>query len=311
MVRTRSLSRVATRLVAILPFTGMFAASCGPSGTSPTTMDDAGSAPFDGAISDAGVGDGPSDAAALRDASNAGDTSAFDGQVVDAGFVTSVLGSADRFAIFSGAVVENAAGTVTTITGDLGTYPSSAAIGLTPAVVVGTEHLGDGVAAAAAADIQIAYDRLLPGTLPCGTDLTGADLGGETLVPGVYCFATTVGLTGTLTLDAQNKPDAVWVFQVGTSLTTASGSRVVVINGAAAQACNAFWQIGSAATIGTNSTFGGNILAYTAITLATGTTVVGRTFGLTAKVTTDSNVLSIATCPLSASVLDGGSPDGG
>jgi hypothetical protein len=304
MVRTRNLSRLAV----FVPFTLMLATSCGGSGGVTGDTGDAGDAggadstPLDGfmidgsdsAPRDGTMTDGSGDAGP-RDAPDAADGS--DGPIADAAFVTSILGSADKFAVFSGATVENATATATTITGDLGTSPSTTAVGLTAPVVVGTQHLGDGVAQAAAADIQIAYGGLVSGTLPCGTDLTGTDLGGLTLAPGVYCFASTAGLTGTLTLDAQNEPDAVWVFQIGSALTTASGSKVVVSNGAAAQVCNAFWQVTSSATLGTNSVFGGNILAYAAVTVTTGTSVVGRTFGLTAKVSTDTNVLSIATCP--------------
>jgi Ice-binding-like len=319
MVRTRSLSRLATRLVAVVPFTTMFAASCG---SSDAVTDDTGgsdSAPLDGSVIDGPVrdGNGYGDSPALDGSANDGPVrdgngeaadsrDASDGQFVDAPFVTSILGSADRFAVFSGGTVENATGTATRITGDLGTYPSNAAVGLTPPVVVGTMHLGDGVAEIAATDIGIAYNRMLSGNLPCGTDLTTFDLGGTTLVPGVYCFASTASLTGTLTLDAQNKPNAVWVFQIGSALTTASNSRVVVINGTSAQVCNAFWQITSAATLGTNSVFGGNILAHAAVTITAGTSIVGRAFALTAKVSTDTNLISIAACPVSAPMLDGG-----
>ena len=253
------------------------------------------------------------DASTPRDASDAatppdaGDAS--DASVADASTGPGILGSAALFAVFSGATVTNATGTLTTITGDLGTYPSNTAIGPTPPVVLGAEHLGDTVAQIAAGDLQAAYDALIPGNLPCGTQLTGLDLGGRTLVPGVYCFSSTAGMTGTLTLDAQNNPDARWVFQVGSALTTASGSQVVVINGTAGQVCNAFWQISSSATLGTNSVFGGNILAQAAVTVTTGTTILGRTFGMTAKVSTDTNVISIAACAASVPPIDAGLPD--
>jgi hypothetical protein len=247
-----------------------------------------------------------SDSASVKDASDAGDASDAAG---DASVPTSILGSAALFAVFSGATVTNATGTLTTITGDVGTYPSNTAIGPTPPVVIGAEHLGDTVAQIAAGDLQNAYNRLIPGNLPCGTQLTGLDLGGKTLVPGVYCFSSSAGMTGTLTLDAQNNPNATWVFQVGSALTTAAGAKVVVINGTAGQVCNAFWQISSSATLGTNSVFGGNILAQAAVTVTTGTSIVGRTFGMTAKVSTDTNVISIAACPVAAPPIDAGLPD--
>jgi len=378
MVQTHTFSRLATRLVAVVPLSAMFASSCG-SMTDDTgdadsarldgsaidgsvrdgngdadsarldgsaidgsvgdsngdadsarldgsTIDgsirdsdgDADSARLDGSAIDGSVGDSNEEATDDRDApdrdapdgdapdGDAPDGDAPDGPLVDAPFVTTILGSADKFAVFSGGTVENAAATTTRITGDLGTYPGNTAVGLTPPVVVGTMHLGDAVAQTAAADIGIAYNRMLPSNLPCGTVLTDHDLGGQTLVPGVYCFASTAALTGTLTLDAQLKPSAVWVFQVGSALTTAANSAVVVINGTSAQVCNAFWQITSAATLGTNSAFGGTILAHAAITVTTGTSIVGRTFALTSKVTTDTNVISIASCPVSAPTLDGG-----
>ena len=108
----------------------------------------------------------------------------------------------------------------------------------------------------------------------CDTDLTGQDLGGLTLVPGVYCFSTSAQLTGTLTLDAQGDPDAVWVFQTGSSLTTASNAVVDVINGGSA--CNVFWQIGSSATLGTSTAFAGSILALTSITSNTSVSLSGQ-----------------------------------
>ena len=258
---------------------------------------------------DASEGGDASDGASAKDASDAGDASDAADAAGDASVPASILGSAALFAVFSGATVTNATGTLTTITGDVGTYPSNTALGPTPPVVVGAEHLGDTVAQIAAMDIQTAYDRLIPGNLPCGTQLTGLDLGGKTLVPGVYCFSSSAGMTGTLTLDAQNNPNATWVFQVGSALTTAAGARVVVINGTAGQACNAFWQISSSATLGTNSVFGGNILAQAAVTVTTGTSILGRTFGLTAKVSTDTNVISIAACAAVAPPIDAGLPD--
>jgi hypothetical protein len=321
MVRTHSLLFPALVVLMVAP-AAMSAASCGsPDATAPDTggvdagrrdgpsLDGPGpDGPMsDGTMTDGGVIDGAAtdgDEAASLDGSDA--AAAFDGQLVNAPFVTSILGSADRFAVFSGGTVENARGTTTTITGDLGTYPGNTAVGLTPPVVVGTQHLGDEVAQGAASDVAIAYGRLSASNLPCGTDLTGLDLGGMRLVPGVYCFSSTAALTGTLTLDAQKNADAVWVFQVGSALTTASDSQVVVINGTPAQMCNVFWQITSAATLGTNSVFGGNVLAYAAVTVTAGTSVVGRTFALTAKVSMDTNTVSIATCPLSAPALDGG-----
>jgi len=101
--------------------------------------------------------------------------------------------------------------------------------------------------------------------MACGTDLTGQDLGGKTLAPGVYCFNTSAGLTGTLTLDGGGKPNAVFVFQIGSTLTAATSAAVNLIAGA--QNTNVYWQVGSSATLGTSSAFKGNIVALSSITL--------------------------------------------
>ena len=135
--------------------------------------------------------------------------------------------------------------------------------------------------------------------MPClpANGRTGVDLGGKTLAPGVYCFPnTSAGITGNLVLDAQLNPNAVWVIQVGSTLTTATGATVSVINGGSA--CNVYWQIGSSATLGTGTKFVGNIVALTSITLVTGSSVlVGRTLARNGAVTLDGNAISAAACP--------------
>ena len=142
------------------------------------------------------------------------------------------------------------------------------------------------------ADTTTAYNDLAGQT--CTSDLTGQDLGGLTLVPGVYCFSSSAQLTGALTLDAEGDPNAVWVFQIGSTLTTASNSSVLLINGG--QACNVFWQVGSSATLGTTTSFVGNILALTSITLNTGANVSGRALARNGAVTLDTNTISVAVC---------------
>src|SRR4029453_11508190 len=124
---------------------------------------------------------------------------------------------------------------------------------------------------------------------PCDVDLTGQDLGGLTLTPGAYCFSSSAQLTGILTLNAQGNA-AVFVFQIGSSLTTASGSSVVIINGH--QPCGVFWQVGSSATLGTTTAFTGNVFALESITMNTGATSDGALFRRTGAVTLDSNVVS-------------------
>jgi hypothetical protein len=140
---------------------------------------------------------------------------------------------------------------------------------------------------------------------PTGT--VSADLGGQTLTPGVYNSATSLGLTGALTLDAQGNANAVFIFQAGSTLTTASASSVNLVNGA--QACNVFWQIGSSATLGTASTFRGSILALTSITATTGATVDGRLLARNGATTLDSNTVTRAQCAAPAPPPPGPVPD--
>jgi type VI secretion system secreted protein VgrG len=117
-----------------------------------------------------------------------------------------------------------------------------------------------------------------------------------TLTPGVYCFSSSAQLTGTLTLNALGDPNAVFVFQIGSTLTTASGSSVVVINGGSK--CNVFWQVGSSATLGTSTKLAGSILALTSITLNTSASVSGQTLARNGAVTLDTNIVTL--CNLAA-----------
>lgn len=219
-----------------------------------------------------------------------------------------VLGTAQSFAVLGGSTVTNTG--ATTIYGNLGVDPGLAITGFPPGLVSGgVIHSGDAVALQAQNDTATAYNALA-GQAPT-TDLTGQDLGGKTLTPGVYHFSSSAQLTGALTLDAQGVAGAVFVFQIGSTLTTASNSSVLVINGA--RDCNVFWQVGSSATLGTTTAFKGNILALTSITLTTGAVVSGRTLARNAAVTMDSNAVSIAACamPADAGVEAGVSIDGG
>lgn len=183
---------------------------------------------------------------------------------------------------------------LTVINGDLGISPGAALTGFPPGFVAGATHLGDPVAAQAQADAHVEYNYLAG--LPCGTDLTGQDLGGMTLTPGVYCFASSAQLTGTLTLDAQGSCDSLFVFQTGSTLTTSVASSVRVINNPCSANCrgglNVFWQVGSSATIGTGSQFVGNIVANISTTLNFGASVAGSVFALTGAVTLDTNNIS-------------------
>jgi len=167
----------------------------------------------------------------------------------------------------------------------------------------GTIHATDAVAGQAQTDVVTAYNdaanRSPDATSP-------ADLAGRSLTPGVYRSASSLGLTGDLTLDAHGDPNAVFIFQVGSTLTTASGSRVVLLDGA--QACNVYWQVGSSATLGTGSTLRGSILALTSITLTTGATVEGRTLARNGAVTLDTNTITRPSC---SPATTGGTPTPG
>jgi hypothetical protein len=200
------------------------------------------------------------------------------------------LGSAQGFAVLGGSGITNTGPTV--IFGDLGVWPNDTATGFPPGIVFGQMHLGNAVAMQAQADALTAYTALA-GISPT-QDLTGMDLGGLTLTPGVYFFSSSAFLTGTLTLDAQGDPNAQFVFQMGSTLITASSSSVLTINGA--DGCNVWWQVGSSATLGTDTAFTGNILANTSITLTTDATIIGgRAFALNGALTMDSNIID-ATC---------------
>ncbi len=193
------------------------------------------------------------------------------------------------FAVLGGSTVTNTA-SPTVVTGDLGVSPGSAVTGFPPGTVVGgTIHAADAVAAQAQSDLTTLYTSLA-GTA-CNTDLTGQDLGGMTLTPGVYCFATSAQLTGTLTLDAQGNPNAVFLFKIGSTLTTASAASVLLVN--SASSCGVFWQVGSSATLGTGTSLAGSIVALTSITLNTGAGVTGRLLARNGAVTLDDNHVTL------------------
>jgi hypothetical protein len=209
-----------------------------------------------------------------------------------------ILGTADSFTVLAGSKVTNTG--TTTIKGDVGVSPGSAVTGFPPGTVTlpGTIHAADAVAGQAQFDNTTAYNGLKG--MPYTSDLTGQDLGGLTLTSGVYHFDSSAGLTGTLTLDAQGKNNAFWVFQIGSTLTTANSSAIKFINPGLNNGSDAglFWQVGSSATLGTSTAFEGNILALTSITLTTGVTDPnGRFLAQNGAVTLDTNVLSNV-CPL-------------
>ena len=201
------------------------------------------------------------------------------------------LGTTQSFAVLAGAGVTNTGPSI--ISGDLGTCPTPAITGFPPGTVInGTIHAADAVCLQAQSDLTIAYDDAA-GRAPTTTYPGVQDLGGLTLAPGVY-KATAFTITGALTLDAQGDPNAVWIFQAGSTLITAVNSSVILINGA--QPCNVFWQVGSSATLGVGSTFVGTVLALTSITANTNATVQGRLMARNGGVTLDSNTVTRPVC---------------
>lgn len=216
------------------------------------------------------------------------------------------LGSAAAFAVLGATTVTNTGPTV--VTGDLGVSPGLAVVGFPPGTVSGSIHTGVASNAGPAQDdALIAYTNAA--AQPCDTDLTGTDLGGLTLVPGVYCFATSAQLTGTLTLDFLGDSNAVFIFQVGSTLTTASSAAVVTVNGA--PSCHqVVWQVGSSATIGAATAFVGDVFAQSSITASAGASIDGSLYALTGAVSLEDNRITLcsaaALCAVDADCIEDG-----
>jgi ice-binding like protein/exosortase sorting signal-containing protein len=191
------------------------------------------------------------------------------------------LGTASNFAVLGGSAVTNTGPSV--VSGSVGVFPGSSITGFPPGSIVpgtGFLHAADPIAQQAQADLTAAYTDAAGRV--CGTTIAGGNLGGLTLTPGVYCMGAG-NLTGILTLNGPG----VYIFQTASSLVTASGSSVVLINGA--QACGVWWQVTSSATVGTTTSMVGNILALTSITLNTGANLSGRALARNALVSLDTN----------------------
>ena len=194
------------------------------------------------------------------------------------------LGAARSFAVLAGTTITNTG--ATTITGDVGLHPGSSAPGFTTVTLHGAKHLGDAVALKAKNALVTAYNDAA-GAKPVTNVPT--ELGGTTVGPGVYA-SDTLGLSGTLTLDG----DGLYVFQAGSTLITAPGGKVTLINGASA--CNVYWQVGSSATLDTSTSFKGTIMALTSITLNNGATLEGRALARNGAVTMDHNSINSSSC---------------
>jgi hypothetical protein len=196
------------------------------------------------------------------------------------------LGSDEAFAVLAAATVTNAGPTF--VNGNLGVSPGTAVTGFGPGTVTdGSIHAADLTAAQAQLDLSIAYDNAAGRMNAVGVP---ADIGGMIITPGVYKAPVSLAITGNVTLDGQNDPNSVFIFQAASTLVTAVGSSVTLINGA--DACNVFWQVGSSATLNTSSVFSGTILAQASISLGVGATVQGRLLARAGAVTLLSDAIA-------------------
>jgi type VI secretion system secreted protein VgrG len=198
------------------------------------------------------------------------------------------LGTAESFAVLAYSGITNTG--ATTITGDVGTFPTATESGFNTVTLHGTDHAGDAVTQGAKDDLTTAYnDAAARGPV---TNVP-VELGGSTLTAGTY-RSDTLGLTGTLTLDAEGNPNAQFVFQAASTLITAANSRVRLIGGA--NPCRVVWKVGSSATFDVGTRFVGDVLAHTSIQALTSATFRGRLLARNGAVTLDRNTITAAVC---------------
>lgn len=200
------------------------------------------------------------------------------------------LGAAGNFAALAGSGITFSGSGMTTLTGDIGSSPTPSITGLANLILTGNNHAGDAITQQAKLDLATAYTTAA-GRTPTLSYGAIFDLGGLTLTPGVYNGSSSFGITGVLTLDAQNNSDAIWIFQAGSTLTAAKNSKVLLVNGAKAE--NVIWLAGSSATLNTEAYFTGTILAQTSISLDTGATVMGGLLAQTGAVTFNGNTVMV------------------
>src|ERR1700722_4683100 len=217
------------------------------------------------------------------------------------------LGTASPFVVLAAAGATNTGPSV--LNGDLGVYAGTSLSGFgSPAVVNGATHDDDAVAGKAQNDLTTAYNVAAGQPVKLGNDLTGTNLGNRTLQAGAYSYSSSAQLTGRLTLNAAGDPNAQFVFEIGTTLTTASASSVRLINGASP--CNIYWQVGSSATLGTTTSFMGNVLAHQSISPDNGATVKGRLLARDGAVTLIHNTIDGSMCGTPTTPPAGSTPPG-
>jgi hypothetical protein len=215
------------------------------------------------------------------------------------------LATVAPFVVLGGQEVTNTGPSV--LNGALGVAPGTSLTGFgLPAVVNGATHNNDGVANQAQSDLTTAYNVAAGQALT--QDLSGTNLGNRTLTAGAYRYTSSAQLTGPLTLNAQGDPNAQFVFMIGSALTTASASSVVMINGA--NPCNVYWQVGSSATLGSTTAFQGNLMALSDISLNNGATVMGRVLARNGTVSLINNVLTASNCATGGGGGSGGTDTG-